>query len=274
MERKAARTSGHHRSLVVLSVVIVLIAAAAVAVGSSADLRRAVGWTRIHPGYQWLHSGLDQASASAELALTGSRRQAVRSAAEVLRSAILYSRANVRRGRAEPIPEAVKKVLAPFFPGDTLQTVRWSVAGDRLDLGSAVAAWYRSEGGAVTLKDTIVFSDRRTASDIVLWAHELTHVLQFEQLGVRDFARLYAVNYLALEDQARINAGRIERRLTDCRPRLHSDQSVRVRPCCSRRSRKAITSSCSAAIAAAPATGASGSSASRPMKKLANVAVI
>jgi hypothetical protein len=113
MERKAARTSGHHRSLVVLAVVIVLIAAAAVAVGSSADLRRAVGWTRIHPGYQWLHSGLDQASASAELALTGSRRQAVRSAAEVLRSAILYSRANVRRGRAEPIPDVVKKRFWP-----------------------------------------------------------------------------------------------------------------------------------------------------------------
>jgi hypothetical protein len=214
MERKAARTSGHHRSLAVLAVVIMLIAAAAVAVGSSADLRRAVGWNRIHPGYQWLHSGLDQARASAELALTGSRRQAVRSAAEVLRSAILYSRANVRRGRAEPIPEAVKKVLAPLFPADTLQTVRSAVAGDRLDLGSAVATWYRSEGGAVTLKDG------------------------------------------------------------DCRPRLHSDQSVRVRPCCSRRSRKAITSSCSAAIAVAPATGASGSSASRPMKKLANVAVI
>src|SRR5690606_37525796 len=74
---------------------------------------------------------------------------------------------------------------------------------------SVISAWYKAEGGAVTLVDTIVFSSRYGASRRFLWAHELTHVMQYRELGIEDFARVYVTNPQLLERQAWDNARRI-----------------------------------------------------------------
>jgi hypothetical protein len=60
------------------------------------------------------------------------------------------------------------------------------------------------EGYAITLDDLIVFPDAQAAQDPVLWAHELTHVLQYENMGVESFANVYTLTLgQNLEAQAR-----------------------------------------------------------------------
>ena len=62
--------------------------------------------------------------------------------------------------------------------------------------------------GAITLGEVIAFSDGMQAEDVEVWAHELTHVTQYEQLGIETFAFEYSNDFTVLEDQARENASR------------------------------------------------------------------
>lgn len=56
---------------------------------------------------------------------------------------------------------------------------------------------------AVTLDDVIVFQNRDEAlEDPKLWAHELKHVMQFEEWGVQGFATRYLSDYNAVENEA------------------------------------------------------------------------
>jgi hypothetical protein len=129
-------------------------------------------------------------------------------ASVTLAQAIRFSRGQSLRGRSFPLSPQDRELYAPFFPPEMLSKVRWTVADRRPGLGSVLAGWYYREG-AVTLGDVIVFSNREAAGHKALMAHELTHALQYEQLGVDDFARLYTINWPLLEHQARRNARRI-----------------------------------------------------------------
>jgi Domain of unknown function (DUF4157) len=186
-----------------------LLSASLIGLFSSSDVRRQLGIKPHHPGYEWLRNELERAQRVSRSAVAGSRGQTNAAAAEILEQAIRYSRANARRGGTREIPPDVKRALAAHFPASILDETRWRLAGNQLTLGSAVAAWYGREGGAVTLVDTIVFSDRQMAGNLVLWAHELTHALQYQELGLREFARLYASDHALLERQAWQNAYRI-----------------------------------------------------------------
>ena len=197
--------------------ILVPAACAAAALAVLPELRRTIGFDRIHPGYEWLHQGLEEADQVARRAAAGSRRGAIAASAQLLERTIRYSKANAARAGTEPIPPHVRTALEPYFPESILDRVRWTFAGTNVDLGSAVATWYGREGGAVTLDYIIVFSDSRTANNLVLWAHELTHVIQYEQLGLEGFARVYTVNHRLIEQQAWRNSYRIAARLR--RPR-------------------------------------------------------
>lgn len=130
-------------------------------------------------------------------------------AATALQRAIQYSRGNAKRSGTHPIPPEVKTDLQYYFSKSLLNRVEWTPVGPELDLASLVATWYRREGGAVTLQDVIVYSRPDMVQNRTLWAHELTHALQYEELGPRDFARVYLTNHQVLEQQARENAARI-----------------------------------------------------------------
>lgn len=150
---------------------------------------------------------------AAEARARDSARTAGRSGADLagdaLAGSIRYSRSQARSGTVRRMPAGLVARLDPYFPADTLERVRWSVAGRRApSLGTVLAGWYFREG-AVTLDDTIVFSSERAAEGLELWSHELTHVRQYEELGVRKFARLYVLNWPVLERQAYANASRI-----------------------------------------------------------------
>jgi hypothetical protein len=133
-------------------------------------------------------------------------------AARALAQSIRLSRRNTLAGGTQPIPPAIRQALAGHFPDEVLDDVRWTLAGRRVDLGSALARWAVNEG-AVTLDDVVVFSREQGSRSLALWAHELTHVVQYRELGVADFARLYTSNWRLLEERARINAGQILREI-------------------------------------------------------------
>jgi len=126
-----------------------------------------------------------------------------------LAQAIRASRNRVRIAGTRPVPPEIVAQLGPHFPSIAFDRVRWTPADGQLNLGTVLTRWYLREG-AVVLDDVIVFSSARTAErDRRLWAHELTHVLQYRELGVNGFARTYVVEYAEIERQAERNAQRI-----------------------------------------------------------------
>jgi hypothetical protein len=163
--------------------------------------------------YDAIEWTLERAERAARPAAAAFGEQASLMAANTLQRAIQHSRANAKRSGLQPIPPEVKADLQYYFSKDLLERVRWTQVGPEVDLGSLVAAWYRREGGAVTLQDVIVYSHADMAQNRTLWAHELTHALQYEKLGLAGFARAYLTNYEVLERQARENADRIAREI-------------------------------------------------------------
>jgi hypothetical protein len=125
-------------------------------------------------------------------------------AGTLLAIAIRDARDSVRPG-AKKIPPNVRAALKSYFPKSILDRVRWdmrSQAGFGLD--SLVLKV--GDADAITLDDTIVFRmGGRESTDIVnleLWAHELSHVIQYQNMGVEGFANVYSVNWSGLENQA------------------------------------------------------------------------
>lgn len=159
--------------------------------------------------YDAIERTLERAEDAARPAAAAFGQRASQMAASTLERAIQHSRANARRSGLEPIPPEVKADLQYYFSKDLLERVRWTQVGPELDLSSLIAAWYRREGGAVTLQDVVVYSHPDMVHNRTLWAHELTHALQYEKLGLTDFARVYLTNHEVLEQQARENAARI-----------------------------------------------------------------
>ena len=57
----------------------------------------------------------------------------------------------------------------------------------------------------------MLFRDEHTAqTDLVLWAHELTHVMQYQRWGTDGFAARYVRDMNAVEKEARDNAARFK----------------------------------------------------------------
>jgi hypothetical protein len=106
-----------------------------------------------------------------------------------------------------PIPQDIRLALSPYFPAQILEKVRWTTAGG-LGIDGALKNWFNQEG-AITLDEVIAFSGVDQAKNVELWAHELTHVLQYAQMGVETFAFHYTYNWTGLESQAKNNSTRI-----------------------------------------------------------------
>ena len=200
------------------SLALVILAGLAVAVYSAGDPLEFLAGDPKRSDYTWLREELAYAEDIAEGALSAGRRRGTLAAAKALEQAIRASRASARSTGTEPIPEDIQKQFRDYFPKSVLEEVRGAFPNRYLDLGSLVA-WYNAEGGAVTLNDTIVYASPRAAESEYLWAHELTHVMQYNELGLDDFCRVYVTNSELLERQARENANRI---IHDIRSRSRS----------------------------------------------------
>lgn len=128
-------------------------------------------------------------------------------ASPFIATAIRNSRAQALNRGAQRMPDEIRHELAPYFPAQILDKVRWTTA-DGISIDGALKNLFNQEG-AVTLDDVIVFSDARLTNNLELWAHELTHVLQYSQLGVETFAFQYMYSFDGMESQARQNAAKV-----------------------------------------------------------------
>jgi hypothetical protein len=116
--------------------------------------------------------------------------------------------------QGRPIPLALRRQLAPFFPRTVLEQVRYATAWDpTADLLPALFLG-RSPKAAMTLGDVILFRDAHGVTDPLLWAHELTHVMQYQHFGVTAFATRYLERGWELEAEAIERADAIGRQLS------------------------------------------------------------
>jgi uncharacterized protein DUF4157 len=100
----------------------------------------------------------------------------------------------------EKIPKAIRASLEGYVPKATLDRVRWRAGGGDL---LSQSAFFLKDAQAITLDYVIVFNDENEArKDPTLWAHELRHVMQFEEWGVEGFATRYLTDSIAVEDVA------------------------------------------------------------------------
>ena len=113
-----------------------------------------------------------------------------------------------------PLPPGVYRALLGYFPAALLQRARYAVGGTgRLSL--PMLAFSYGDALAMTLGDVILFKTARAAeTDLKLWAHELTHVMQYQRWGTDGFADRYVRDSASVEREAIDNANRFAAWLT------------------------------------------------------------
>lgn len=111
-----------------------------------------------------------------------------------LAAAIREARARHIAG-AKPLPADVKKALANFFPQDVLDRARYTVGTVEITLPNGIGKVQKFLGNdyAVVCDDVIVFpKDPGTfRNDPQWWGHEVTHVQQYKEWGIDEFAFRY-----------------------------------------------------------------------------------
>src|SRR5688572_24858038 len=125
----------------------------------------------------------------------------VEALAPLLASWIASERDAATAQGVEPIPPAIRAVLEGYVPDSVLDRVRWREGASELSMPQNVIRF--GHASAVTLDDVIVFQEGSPAlEDPRFWAHELKHVMQFEEWGVEGFATRYLNDYQAVENEA------------------------------------------------------------------------
>lgn len=163
-------------------------------------MRRSFLLAGLAPLAAWVHPARAEPALPPALMETGG---------QVLAVLIHAARANAIAAGVAPIPAAVQRALRGFFPDAILRKVRWASGQDGRGITIPGYAMRYGDIDAMTFGDTILFRDeQRAREDARLWAHELTHVLQFERLGVDGFAARYVRDFATLEQEARDNADR------------------------------------------------------------------
>lgn len=114
---------------------------------------------------------------------------------------ILQSRDAAIAQGVQPIPAAVRHALAGYVPEQILDRVRWR-AGPAGELTVQQQVFQLDNAPAVTLDYVVVFAEEAGAIDAKLWAHEIRHVMQFADWGVREFAVRYLADHAAVEREA------------------------------------------------------------------------
>ena len=124
---------------------------------------------------------------------------AVINAAAPQLAAWIATRRDALAPRCQPPPPQIVKQLTPYFPPLLLQPVRFCVGWSRETGG---APFLMTGARAMTLDHIIVFRDEAVAIDPVIWAHELTHVEQYERWGISGFSDRYLRNRAEVEAEA------------------------------------------------------------------------
>jgi hypothetical protein len=101
-----------------------------------------------------------------------------------------------------PLPPAIYRSLLGYFPAALLQRARYAVGGTRR-LSLPMLGFSYGDALAMTLNEVVLFKTTRIAeSDLKVWAHELTHVMQFQRWGIEGFADRYVRDSAGVEREA------------------------------------------------------------------------
>jgi hypothetical protein len=132
----------------------------------------------------------------------------LRHGARLLAGLIHSAREAAIANGVKPVPPQIHRALLGYFPDAILRKVRFTSGhADAITIPGLAMSYGHID--AVTLADVILFRDDRAAqTDAKLWAHELTHVMQYERWGIDGFAMRYLQDYDAIEQEARDNADR------------------------------------------------------------------
>ncbi|UXI70300.1 eCIS core domain-containing protein [Tahibacter amnicola] len=126
----------------------------------------------------------------------------VQASAPALERLIEESRDDALRRGVQPIPHAIRRNLTGFVAEGLLNRVRYRVRGGG-DLTLQVNSIRYGKAQAITLEYIVVFKEVNDALyNPTLWAHELSHVEQFQKWGIRDFAIRYLRNHHSVEADA------------------------------------------------------------------------
>ncbi|MGX7703809.1 eCIS core domain-containing protein [Methylobacterium sp. Gmos1] len=121
-----------------------------------------------------------------------------------------YASRNTSINGAQPIPPNIRAAVQGWYDDDVLNRARFKV-GDGGALNLANNSIRVGSAEAVTLIDVIVFKGPTEASQPDLWVHELKHVQQFRDWGVRDFAIRYMRSWNSVENEAYAIQGEYQR---------------------------------------------------------------
>lgn len=180
--------------------------------------------TAISPAYAWdpwgdvtnprrIWENLERETHNVGRGIDDARREVQAQAGAPLFEAWLrQSRNDAARGAA-PIPPHIVQQLRGLVRNDILASTRYKI-GDPGVFNLANLSIRYGDANAVTLIDIVVFKNANDAhNDTRLWVHELAHVRQFRDWGVRDFTIRYLRDWGSVEHEAN----------------LASDEFVRIR---------------------------------------------
>ena len=126
----------------------------------------------------------------------------VQAGAPALQELIARSRDDALNQGVRAIPPQIRANLEGFIPARSLDVVRYRVKGGG-DLTLQVNSIRYGEARAITLDYVVVFASEQDALyNPTLWAHELTHMGQYQRWGIKDFSIRYLRNYEAVEREA------------------------------------------------------------------------
>ena len=136
-------------------------------------------------------------------------------AASGLEQGLLQARQRAAADGTESVPLHIRAQLEAYFDIAVLDSARFRV-DDGAALNASNALLQNPDVQAVTLIDIIVFRNVEDAQqNVALWAHELLHVQQYQQWGVREFTRRYTRDHDAIEAPAYTLQIAVERALRD-----------------------------------------------------------
>jgi hypothetical protein len=130
------------------------------------------------------------------------RLEAQTQAGAPILAAWLQASRNSALSGAVPIPSEIRAQLQGYYDNDVLNRARFKIGDTGAFNIAGLTIQYGDNVNAVTLIDVVVFRDPSVANDPAIWAHELKHVQQYRDWGVRDFAICYIRSWNGIEDPA------------------------------------------------------------------------
>lgn len=122
-------------------------------------------------------------------------------------AAAIYAARDAYAGSAKDLPEDVKRGLKDVFPENILQKAKWVVGKVEITLPNFIGqgAKFMGDHYAVVVDNIIVFNKTPPSykEAATWWAHEITHVQQYNDLTIEVFAYKYLKDFgKSLETEA------------------------------------------------------------------------